>query len=275
MNTPVTGTPRLILRLEGAAVFVAAIAAYRTIGGSWWLFAGLLLVPDLALLAYAAGPRAGAAAYNALHTYLGPALLAGLGMLGAIPSPWSVCLIWVAHIGMDRMFGIGLKFPTAFRDTHLGIMKRILLIAALVFPSASAAQPPAVRDSLTTVGAFAGISVSDIEASTRWYVEKLGMRVIFDPPAQGGTKARVVAGSGMMIELLKHPEATTQGDPADFRRHGIFKVGFVVEGYDQLLATLRQRQVPIVIGPFPKRGDQPANFIIRDNAGNMLQFFGK
>jgi hypothetical protein len=124
MNTPVTGTPRLLLRLEGLAVFVAAIVAYRTLGGSWWLFAALLLVPDVALVAYAAGPRVGAAVYNALHTYLGPALLAGLGYLGAIPAPWPVCLIWVAHIGMDRMLGIGLKFSTAFRDTHLGSIGR-------------------------------------------------------------------------------------------------------------------------------------------------------
>lgn len=124
MDTPVTGGPRLILRLEGAAVLFAAVVVYRAAGGSWWLFAALLLVPDLSLLAYTAGPRPGAAAYNAVHTYLGPALLALLGYLGAIPAPWSVCLIWVAHIGMDRMFGIGLKFNSAFRDTHLGTIGR-------------------------------------------------------------------------------------------------------------------------------------------------------
>ena len=155
-------------------------------------------------------------------------------------------------------------------------MRRYVILALLVSPLATAvAQSSAPRDSMRTAGAFAGISVSDLEASTRWYVEKLGLRVTFDPPAQGGVKARVLEGSGIIIELLKHPEASTQGDPASFRRHGIFKVGFVVEGYDHLLTTLRQRQVPIALGPFPARADQRANFIIRDNAGNMLQFFGK
>ena len=28
-------------------------------------------------------------------------------------------LIWAAHIGMDRMLGFGLKYPTRFQDTHL------------------------------------------------------------------------------------------------------------------------------------------------------------
>ena len=28
-------------------------------------------------------------------------------------------MIWIAHIGMDRMPGFGLKYPTRFDDTNL------------------------------------------------------------------------------------------------------------------------------------------------------------
>jgi hypothetical protein len=28
-------------------------------------------------------------------------------------------LIWLAHIGIDRALGYGLKYPTFFKDTHL------------------------------------------------------------------------------------------------------------------------------------------------------------
>jgi hypothetical protein len=28
-------------------------------------------------------------------------------------------LIWTAHIGVDRLLGFGLKYPTRFQDTHL------------------------------------------------------------------------------------------------------------------------------------------------------------
>jgi hypothetical protein len=28
-------------------------------------------------------------------------------------------LIWTAHIGVDRLLGFGLKYPTRFHDTHI------------------------------------------------------------------------------------------------------------------------------------------------------------
>jgi hypothetical protein len=31
-----------------------------------------------------------------------------------------MALIWLAHIGMDRMLGYGLKYSGGFKDTHLG-----------------------------------------------------------------------------------------------------------------------------------------------------------
>jgi hypothetical protein len=89
-------------------------------GGSWWLFLLLLLAPDASMLGYLAGPRFGAAAYNAFHSYPLPAVLAAFGLLGGFPPALAVALVWFAHIGMDRTLGYGLKYPTAFGDTHLG-----------------------------------------------------------------------------------------------------------------------------------------------------------
>ena len=126
MDTPVSGTPRLLLRLEALIVLIAAILGYRALGASWLLFAAALLVPDLALAAYGAGPRVGAAVYNACHSYLAPAALAALAYASSSPISWALCLIWVAHIGMDRALGLGLKFSSAFRDTHLGTVGRVV-----------------------------------------------------------------------------------------------------------------------------------------------------
>ena len=64
-----SGGVRSVLRLEGAAAFAAAIALYGHGGFSWLMFAVLFLAPDLSMLAYLAGPRAGALAYNLVHTY--------------------------------------------------------------------------------------------------------------------------------------------------------------------------------------------------------------
>ena len=111
--------PRALLHLEGAAVFVAAAAVYFLLGHTWWVFLLFLLAPDLSAIGYFFGPRVGSIAYNLAHTIVWPLLigLAGwwLGWTWAAP----VALIWLAHIGMDRMVGYGLKYPDAFRHTHL------------------------------------------------------------------------------------------------------------------------------------------------------------
>jgi hypothetical protein len=110
------------LRLEGLAVFLLAVLLYGRGEYSWWLFAALVLVPDASMVGYLAGARVGAVVYNAAHSYAGPLLLAaGLLLTGrALALP----LIWLAHIGADRLVGYGLKYPTSFADTHLGTIGR-------------------------------------------------------------------------------------------------------------------------------------------------------
>ena len=60
--------PRVLLRSEGAAVAIAALALYAHADYSWLLLAILVLAPDLSALGFLAGPRVGALAYNAAHT---------------------------------------------------------------------------------------------------------------------------------------------------------------------------------------------------------------
>jgi hypothetical protein len=116
--------PIVLLRIEGAAVLASTLALYQWHGGNWLLFALLLLAPDLAALGYFAGPRVGAAIYNAAHLYALPIALGVYGVLGGNALAFSLALIWAAHIGMDRMLGYGLKYPSAFQDTHLGRIGR-------------------------------------------------------------------------------------------------------------------------------------------------------
>lgn len=99
-----------------------AVLLYARADYSWLLFAILFLLPDLSFVAYRAGPRVGAMAYNAMHTYAIPLLLAiALLLAGA---SLAVPLIWIAHIGMDRALAYGLKNPTGFGSTHLGPIGR-------------------------------------------------------------------------------------------------------------------------------------------------------
>ena len=111
--------PGLLLRIEGLTVGAAALALYFDGDHPWWLLVVLILAPDLAMLGYAAGVRLGAAAYDLAHTYVGPLVLGATGVLADVETCVALALIWAAHIGIDRLLGYGLKYPTGFKDTHL------------------------------------------------------------------------------------------------------------------------------------------------------------
>jgi Domain of unknown function (DUF4260) len=112
-------SPLTLIRLEGLAAAVVAAVVYARIGGSWLIFVLLFLVPDLSMLGYLRGPRVGAAIYNLAHTYLAPILLGASGVFTQQTLVLSLALILFAHIGIDRLLGFGLKYPSGFKDTHL------------------------------------------------------------------------------------------------------------------------------------------------------------
>ncbi len=111
--------PKLLLHLEGLAALLVACVLYHRFGGRWLWFGVFFLAPDLLMLGYAAGIAVGARIYNLGHTYAVPAALALAGYLLGMPELVLAALIWIAHIGADRLLGYGLKYPTAFKDTHL------------------------------------------------------------------------------------------------------------------------------------------------------------
>ncbi len=112
--------PLAWLRIEGVAALVAGVALYLALGGWWILVVPLLLVPDVSMIGYLRGPALGAAVYNLVHNWAIGLLALGSGV--ALDLPWlSIAgAVLVAHTGMDRALGYGLKYPTAFQDTHLG-----------------------------------------------------------------------------------------------------------------------------------------------------------
>jgi hypothetical protein len=118
------GSVRLWLRAEGLAVFAVSVWLYSRSGAGWPLFAWLILVPDLSILGYLAGPRAGAVSYNAVHSYVAPLALGLVAGMAGQSEAYAWLLIWTAHIGFDRFVGYGLKYPAAFPETHLGRIGR-------------------------------------------------------------------------------------------------------------------------------------------------------
>jgi hypothetical protein len=111
--------PGWVLRPEGVALFGASLALYLDADFSVLALILLFLLPDLAIPLWLVNPRVGAAAYNAVHTTLFPLVLGAAGVIGDSSTAVQVALIWLGHIGVDRMLGYGLKYPTQFQDTHL------------------------------------------------------------------------------------------------------------------------------------------------------------
>lgn len=75
-------------------------------------------------MAYAAGPRVGAAAYNAVHLYAAGALVLAAGLAASSPAAAGIGALWLGHAGLDRLLGYGLKSPLGFERTHLGRIGR-------------------------------------------------------------------------------------------------------------------------------------------------------
>ena len=119
-DVPVPDGVRTVLRIEGLALLVIALLLYRNTQASWWLFAGLFLLPDVSFAGYLFGPRIGALVYNTAHSTVGPLMLAALAVAYPTPHLLPIALIWLAHVGFDRALGYGLKMASGFRDTHLG-----------------------------------------------------------------------------------------------------------------------------------------------------------
>jgi hypothetical protein len=120
----VTGTPRRWLRIEGLAALLAGAGIYLAAGGPWLLLVPFVLAVDVSMVGYLAGPRVGAFAYNLAHNQATGLLVLAAGAVSGISPLVLAGAVLVGHTGMDRLAGYGLKYATAFGDTHLGRIGR-------------------------------------------------------------------------------------------------------------------------------------------------------
>ena len=112
-------TVRFWLHAEGAAALIAAAAIYDRLGGSWIWAVPLLLLPDLSMVGYLAGPRLGSFTYNLVHNFVVGLAVLGLGAWLDSNALMLAGAVLIGHIGGDRLLGYGLKHATAFKDTHM------------------------------------------------------------------------------------------------------------------------------------------------------------
>lgn len=107
-------------RFEGLAILVAATVVYFMLDYAWWWYVIFLLSFDLSMIGYTLNRKIGAHLYNIVHGFVLPVITAAGGVLAHNDFLIALGLIWIAHNGLDRASGYGLKEVTGFKYTHLG-----------------------------------------------------------------------------------------------------------------------------------------------------------
>ena len=108
------------LKIEELVMLLLGIYVFGFLYFEWWWFLVLFFLPDIGMLGYALGNRAGAFFYNLFH-HKGLAILiylAGFSFLNEILQLLGVILF--SHASFDRLLGYGLKYEKGFKFTHLG-----------------------------------------------------------------------------------------------------------------------------------------------------------
>ncbi len=163
-------------------------------------------------------------------------------------------------------------------------MRNVFWLVLLTVPALARGQSPEAVGQpagFRATGAFFALSVADADASAKWYAEKLGLKLTMQVAKSNETPAvRILAGGGLIVELIDTDKAVplskaAPGIASEELVHGIFKVGVVVDDLDEILALLKAKAVPTFLGPFPARENSMRNLIIKDNSGNLIQFFGR
>ena len=109
-----------LLILEEAALMALGIFMFGLFGFQWWLLPVLILLPDISMIGYLAGPKVGAYLYNIAHHKGIAIVLYFVGIQFMWPIIQFIGTILFIHSAMDRIFGYGLKYEKRFKFTHLG-----------------------------------------------------------------------------------------------------------------------------------------------------------
>jgi len=136
----------------------------------------------------------------------------------------------------------------------------------------------ATLSAATPRAAFVAIIVPDAAATAQWYEEKLGFHESKRSRAASGIARSITVESDYaMVEIIEHDRSVAL-EPivpdAERRRlvRGISKAGFFVTDIEKIEADLNARGVEFVSHLFSDNDLHLKSFIVRDNAGNYIQF---
>lgn len=131
-------------------------------------------------------------------------------------------------------------------------------------------------------GGFVALTVPDLDAAAKWYVEKLGLTVLKNHAMRPDNTAGVtiLQGHGLAVELIWFTDAVPLSKvdrqlAGPQQVHGILKSGIFIDDLDAAVKELQSRDVTFAFETFYDKAMDCRMFAIRDNNANILQFLGK
>jgi catechol 2,3-dioxygenase-like lactoylglutathione lyase family enzyme len=123
-------------------------------------------------------------------------------------------------------------------------------------------------------GAFAAIVVTDLDASVNWNESNLGLHLV-----KRGRSPRlpaetvVLSGHNLFVELIHHDGTPLPRIDKEASVPRLLKAGVIVaqKDFETLAAYLQKRGIETNIFEDKEMGVR--SFMIRDNDGNLIQFF--
>lgn len=109
-----------LIQLEELLMLALALYALYLLKVDWWVYLLLFLGPDVSMIGYLFGNKAGALLYNVFHHKGVAVVLFICGMALSIEWLQIAGIVVFGHSSMDRALGYGLKHFSGFQDTHLG-----------------------------------------------------------------------------------------------------------------------------------------------------------
>ncbi len=118
--------------------------------------------------------------------------------------------------------------------------------------------------------------VSDMDASIRFYTQKLGFHVSFpktvdEKQHEAFAILEMDGGHLELIQALGEANQPLAFDPVAVRPHATPHLAFTVEDFDQTLAWLADEGIPILHGPFVAPGAARWMYIC-DPDQNVIEF---
>lgn len=157
-------------------------------------------------------------------------------------------------------------------STSTCIFGAFLLLVAQT--SIKGEQPSTDVPHFTAQGAFFAIVVTDLDSSIRWYESKLGLRLIKEGKApKVPAETAVLGGHNVFVELIHHDGKSLSRLDNEASVPRLIKAGMVVgqKDFDAMAVYLQKTGIETAI--FEDKEMRVRSFLVRDNDGNILQFF--